>query len=94
MLELQEPDCSPGGRGSSWNSTLLDGVLADFMLATCGPRAALGECHDNRSVIPQLSTIPAWLYVGAKNFSFIGDPWSYPRGCVQQRSACLTVADL
>ena len=33
VLELQEPECGAGGRGSSWNSTLLDGVLADFMLA-------------------------------------------------------------
>jgi hypothetical protein len=80
VLELQEADCRTGGRGSSWNSTLLEGVLADFMLAVCGPHAAKGECANNRSVIPQLSTMASWLYEGAKNYAFIGDPWSYPRG--------------
>jgi hypothetical protein len=80
VLELQEPDCRTGQHVSSWNSTMLDGVLADFMLAVCGPRAAEGECTGNRSVIPQLSTMPAWLYVNASNFSFIGDPWAYSRG--------------
>eukprot|EP01052_Picozoa_sp_SAG31_P012016 SAG31_NODE_692_length_12772_cov_15.543044_15_plen_79_part_00 len=50
------------------------------MLAVCGPHAATGQCDGNRSVIPQLSTMPSWLYRGAKNYSFAGDPWSYPRG--------------
>lgn len=78
--ELYETDCTPGGRGSSWNSTLLDGVLADFMLAVCGPLAAQGQCHNNKSVVPLLSTMPSWLYVGALNYTATKDPWAYPRG--------------
>ena len=50
------------GRGSSWNTTLLDQVVSDFMTAVCGPRAADGECDGGLSVVPQLSTMPAWLY--------------------------------
>ena len=77
VLELEPADC--GGRGSSFNSTVLDGVLEDFMLAVCGPRAALGECAGGRSVVPQLSTMPAWLYApDGKNRTPPDDPWAYP----------------
>ena len=58
--EWSQTNCS--GAGSSWNSTLLDGVVADFMTAVCGPHAAAGECADGLSVAPQLSTMPMWLY--------------------------------
>lgn len=81
--ELAPADCSPNGRGSSWNSTLLDQVYADFMLAQCGPRAAKGECWQGRSVVPQLSTMPAWLYApdGRNRTSQIPrDPWTFPSG--------------
>ena len=61
VLELDEPDCSSTGPGSSWNSTVLDAVLADFMAAVCGPDAAKGGCRAGRSVAMQLSTMPAWL---------------------------------
>ena len=58
--EWIQTNCS--GAGSSWNSTLLDGVMADFMTAVCGPNAAAGECAGGLSVAPQLSTMPMWLY--------------------------------
>ena len=61
VLELEPAEC--GGKGSSFNSSVLDEALADFMLAVCGPRAAAGECASGHSVVPQLSTMPAWLYV-------------------------------
>ena len=78
VLELEPADCGAGG-GSSFNSSVLDGTLADFMLAVCGPRAALGECAGGRSVVPQLSTMPAWLYVpDGKNRTPPEDPWAYP----------------
>ena len=77
--ELQPTDCS--GKGSSWNSTLLDGIIADFMLAVCGPRAADGVCEDGLSVVPQLSTIPDWMYNsdGVNRTAIMpADPWTYP----------------
>ena len=81
VTELHPPDCSKGGRGSSWNSTLLDGIVADFMLAVCGPRAADGVCDSGLSVVPQLSTMPDWMYASdGKNrtASIPDDPWTFP----------------
>ena len=52
VTEWERSDCK--GAGSTWNSTLLDAVLSDFMVAVCGPSAAKGECIDGRSVAPQL----------------------------------------
>ena len=46
-----------------------------------------------RSVVPQLSTMPAWLYEGAKNYSFIGDPWSYPRGFSEYEQTKMLLKD-
>eukprot|EP00662_Eupelagonemidae_sp_cell21_P024126 gene24126-66057_t len=80
--ELTPPDCSPTRPQTNWNSTLLDGVVRDFMAAVrverplgcfirrdlpapaavCGPGAAAGACR--LSVVPQLSTMPSWMYVG------------------------------
>ena len=80
VLELEPADCGAGGRGSSFNSSVLDEALADFMLAVCGPRAAAGECAGGHSVVPQLSTMPAWLYEpDGKNRTPPADPWTYPR---------------
>jgi len=80
VLELEPADCGAGGAGSSFNSSVLDEALADFMLAVCGPRAAAGECINNHSVVPQLSTMPAWLYEpDGKNRTPPFDPWTYPR---------------
>ena len=81
--ELRKADCSVNGKGSSWNSTLLDGIYADFMLAVCGPDAAKGVCVDGRSVVPQLSTMPAWMYHSdGKNRTKMmpDDPWTFPQG--------------
>ncbi len=83
VLELAPADCAPGGRGSSFNSSVLDAVLADFMGAVCGPRAALGECAGGRSVIPQLSTMPAWLFTpDGKDRTPPADPWVYVEGAM------------
>ena len=46
--EWTKANCT--GSGSSWNSTLLDAVVADFMQAVCGPAAVDGECA--HSVVP------------------------------------------
>ena len=81
VLELAPADCASGGRGSSFNSTVLDAVLADFMGAVCGPRAAQGECAGGRSVIPQLSTMPVWLFKpDGKDRTPPIDPWEYVEG--------------
>ena len=60
--ELRPPDCTPTHPATNWNSTVLDGLMADFMAAVCGPGAAQGACK--LSVVPQLSTMPSWMYVG------------------------------
>ena len=81
--ELYPADCSANGKGSSWNSTLLDQIYSDFMLAQCGPEAAKGECWHGRSVVPQISTMPAWLYAdnGVNRTAQIPkDPWQFPSG--------------
>jgi len=77
VAELEKADCS--GRGSSWNTTLLDQVVSDFMTAVCGPRAADGECDGGLSVVPQLSTMPAWMYEDdGTDHTPLEDPWEYP----------------
>ena len=63
--ELNKTKC----QGSQWNSTLMDGIMSDFMTAVCGQRAADGEC--GHSVAQQLSTMPAWMYEGGTNYSDI-----------------------
>lgn len=81
VLELEPANCSAGGRGTSFNSTVLDAVLADFMTAVCGPRAAVGECLGGRSVVPQLSTMPVWLFKpDGKDRTPPSDPWQYVEG--------------
>ena len=79
--ELERADCRPNGKGSSWNATLLNGIVSDFMLAVCGPNAINGACEDGLSVVPQLSTMPAWLYTsdGTNRTAIMpNDPWLYP----------------
>ena len=79
VAELAKADC--GAKGSSWNTTLLDGIVSDFMLAVCGPKAADGECEGGLSVVPQLSTMPDWMYEsdGINRTALMpGDPWQYP----------------
>ena len=82
VAELERADCA-AGKTSSWNSTHLDQIVSDFMLAVCGPNAADGECERDLSVVPQLSTMPAWLYKSdGKNRTAMmpEDPWLYPSG--------------
>ena len=63
--ELNKTKC----QGDQWNSTLMDGIMSDFMTAVCGQRAVDGEC--GHSVAQQLSTMPAWMYEGGTNYSDI-----------------------
>jgi hypothetical protein len=80
VAELSRPDCQ-NAKGSSWNTTHLDQIVADFMLAVCGPNAADGQCDNGLSVVPQLSTMPDWLFQpdGANRTSEMpADPWQYP----------------
>jgi hypothetical protein len=60
--ELRPPDCNTSHPATNWNSTVLDGVISDFMRAVCGANATAGACK--LSVAQQLSTMPSWLYVG------------------------------
>ena len=81
VAELTKADCANGG--SSWNATLLNGIVADFMEAVCGPEAADGKCSTGLSVVPQLSTMPAWMYEpdGSNRTALMpDDPWKYPSG--------------
>jgi len=81
--ELYPADCSAGGKGSSWNSTALDEIYSDFMEAQCGPHAKDGVCREGRSVVPQLSTMPEWLYEsdGKNRTAMIpADVWTFPSG--------------
>ena len=60
VAELRRTDCSAAG--SSWDSRLLDQLMARYMRAACGPDAASGRCHGGRRVVPQLCTMPVWLF--------------------------------
>ena len=77
VAELERADCD--GRGSSWNTTHLDAIVSDFMQAVCGPDAADGKCANGLSVVPQLSTMPAWMYQpDGRTRRMPSDPWRYP----------------
>ena len=72
--ELTAPDCNASSPATNWNSTLLDGVMADFFSAVCGEGAAQGACR--RSVIMQLSTMPSWMYIDGMDLKDVpADPW-------------------
>jgi hypothetical protein len=43
VTELTPSDCTATKPATNWNSTLFDGIMADFMAAVCGPNAAAGE---------------------------------------------------
>ena len=77
VAELEKADCA--AHGSSWNTTLLDGIISDFMHAVCGPFAASGVCDNGLSVVPQLSTIPTWMFEpDGHNRTLPADPWHFP----------------
>ena len=76
VAELSPPDCTATKPATNWNSTLLDGIMRDFMAAVCGPDAVDGKCR--HSVIQQFSTMPSWLYVNGSDPNLIPpDPWQY-----------------
>ena len=80
VAELEPTTCGKNGH-SSWNTSLLDAVVSDFMIAVCGPKASEGECEGGLSVVPQLSTMPAWMYEddGVNRTELIPeDPWQFP----------------
>ena len=68
VAELRRPNCSAGSPiGAGWNSSILDGILSDFMAA-----------NGNRSVAMQISTVPSWMMVGGTDPDTLPeDPWSY-----------------
>ena len=77
VAELEKADCA--AHGSSWNTALLDGIISDFMHAVCGPFAASGVCDNGLSVVPQLSTIPTWMFEpDGHNRTLPADPWHFP----------------
>lgn len=69
VAELEPP---ANGR-TSWDFSLIDPMMEDFMNATKG-----------RSVILNFSTIPAWMWVTPKPVAYPGDPdkvdWHYTQG--------------
>jgi len=77
--ELRPPDCTQTKPATNWNSTLFDQIVSDFMLAVCGPGASLNfSC--SHSVAQQLSTMPSWMYKGARPLpdgTVPQDPWQY-----------------
>ena len=80
VAELEPTTCGKNGH-FSWNTSLLDAVVSDFMIAVCGPKASEGECEGGLSVVPQLSTMPAWMYEddGVNRTELIPeDPWQFP----------------
>ena len=81
-----------GCEGANWNSSLLDPVVDDFMVAVCGPAAAEGVCEHpvGYSVAPQLSTMPEWLFVPDghnRTADFPADPWHWVAGHVEHYAA-------
>eukprot|EP01051_Picozoa_sp_SAG22_P023385 SAG22_NODE_6010_length_916_cov_1.569155_1_plen_202_part_00 len=77
--ELTPSDCTAAKPATNWNSTLFDGIMADFMVAVCGSDAAKGTC--THSVAQQLSTMPSWFYKGGFPHERLDpDPWAYCGG--------------
>jgi hypothetical protein len=67
VTELTPSDCTATQPATNWNSSVFDAITRDMMAAVCGVSAASGAC--TKSVVPQLSTMPGWLYVGGMNES-------------------------
>lgn len=69
VAELEPPTPT----GTSWNFSLIDPMMEDFMSATSG-----------HSTIINFSTIPAWLFKTPKPISYSKDPnqayWGYTQG--------------
>ena len=72
--ELEPHVCNATHPASNWNSTLMDQVMADFQSAVCGSAAASGKCE--HSVVQQLSTMPAWMYVNGYKQPLPANPWN------------------
>jgi hypothetical protein len=69
VAELEPPTSD----GTSWNFSLIDPMMEDFMAATQG-----------HSTVMNFSTIPAWLFKTPKTVSYPKDPnqvfWDYTQG--------------
>ncbi len=63
----------PSNGNTSWDFSLIDPMMEDFMKATAG-----------HSVIVNFSTIPAWMWVTPKRIEYPSDPnkvdWDYTQG--------------
>ena len=80
VTEMDPPDCTATKAATNWNSTNFDQIVSDFMLAVCGPGAAMGSCE--HSVAQQLSTMPSWLYKGGYPIPagvIPDDPWQFKK---------------
>lgn len=82
VAELEAPS---GGR-TSWNFSLLDPIVEDFMRAT-----------DGRPVVFDFSTLPAWMWKTEKPVPYPSDPdqidWNYNQGTVLRDSSMKEVVD-
>merc|ERR1712202_118641 len=77
--ELKPPDCTASKPATNWNSTMLDGVMRDFMNAVCGAGTGLKGSGCKKSVVQQLSTMPSWLYEGGYPANKLPEyPWDTP----------------
>ena len=91
IAALEPPNCS--ANFTSWNFSMMDEVVKDFMQATNG-----------RTVAPQLSTLPLWMlttWPRVNNSAFPPEPWqpvadlpAYPgSGAMLTDPSCKQVAE-
>jgi hypothetical protein len=77
---------APRGGKISWNFSLLDPVVEDFMQATSG-----------HSVDMNISTIPEWMFKTEKPSTYPSDPdeitWDYEQGTEPRDSSMKEIAD-
>lgn len=75
----------PTATTTSWDFTRIDPLVADFMQATAG-----------HSVIPNFSTIPAWMYVSEGPNEVPANPdqvyWNYTQGSQLRDPTCKELA--
>ncbi|HMD86480.1 MAG TPA: glycosyl hydrolase family 39 [Terriglobia bacterium] len=82
VAELQPPT----SQGTSWDFSLIDPMMADFMNATAG-----------HSVVVNFSTIPQWMFVTDAPVSYPADPdqetWDYEQGTELRDRTCQELGD-
>jgi len=82
VAELQPPT----SQGTSWDFSLIDPMMADFMNATAG-----------HPIVMNFSTIPQWMFVTDAPVSYPADPdqetWDYEQGTELRDPTCQELAD-